>query len=695
MSGRTRQGTGEVAKQTFRPEIQALRAVAVLAVVVFHLRATALPGGYVGVDVFFVISGFLITSHLVGELRETGRIRFARFYARRIRRLLPAALTVLAACLVATALWIPATEIRQNLSEITASALYAENWVLAANSVDYLSTATAHSLAQHYWSLSVEEQFYLVWPLLLLVAWAIGTRLSRLPRRALPALLLGLLFVVSLWTSVAWTAADPAPAYFVTPTRAWEFAAGGLLALVPAAWMTAPGRTPARARAAAAWIGVLLIAWVSVAYSAATPFPGSAAVVPVAGALLVIAAGSSGSRASLDGVFRLWPVQRLGALSYGIYLWHWPLVVLYPLIAGRPISLGAAALLLAASIVLAELTMRFIERPIQRGAFWTGRRWPSFAFAAVAMAIVVAAAGVQAASVRTTSPLVVSRYLAAGGSCVGAAAMDPSHRCADIHRVTATVAPELAPAARGDRTGCNQVRHVAAVLSCVRGDPATARATIALFGDSHASLWLWPLERVAASQGWAIRTYLKATCPGVVQLRAHVAADCNAWTRAAIAQIARDPTITTIVYSISAHLYRTGGTQSAPSLRAADVRATLDRLLATGKPVVVIRDVPGTAGVDAPTCLETDRSPDDPCWTSRSAVLSRDVLLTAAESEGARVSVVDLSDFFCDATRCHSVIGGLSVYGDSAGHVTVGYLRTLAPYLGRALVPLVTVPGSG
>src|SRR4051812_10156050 len=219
-------------RRAFRPEVQALRAVAVAAVVLYHLWPHAVPGGFVGVDVFFVISGFLITQQLAEESLTTGGVSLTRFWARRVRRILPAAFTVLAAS-IGIALWLMPQEMWQsNLDEIRAAALYGENWLLGTNAVDYLAAENTPSLVQHYWSLSVEEQFYLVWPLLVLLA-ATAARRARLKASAVLGLTLGVAFLVSLVVSVVWTRADPPMAFFATPTRAWEFAAGGLVVPPP------------------------------------------------------------------------------------------------------------------------------------------------------------------------------------------------------------------------------------------------------------------------------------------------------------------------------------------------------------------------------------------------------------------------------------------------------------------------------
>src|SRR5438067_2576101 len=270
-----------------RPEIQALRAAAVSLVVVYHFWPRALPGGFVGVDVFFAISGFLITSHLLREVDRTGTVSMPAFWARRARRILPPALIVLLFCAVATIVFVPLNYWQQFFTEMRASTTYGQNWHLAAAAVDYFSADNLPSPVEHFWSLSAEEQFYLVWPVLIVAASAL-TRLRsvRLGRRSV-AIAMSVLTVVSVAYGIYSTATNPAAAYFVTPTRAWEFGVGGLLAL-------APGVLAARPRLCSlgSWLGIAAIALAAATFSDATPFPGVAALLPVFGATLVIAAGA-------------------------------------------------------------------------------------------------------------------------------------------------------------------------------------------------------------------------------------------------------------------------------------------------------------------------------------------------------------------------------------------------------------------
>ncbi|MGO2151177.1 MAG: acyltransferase family protein [Microbacterium gubbeenense] len=384
--------TADAQRRGMRSEIQALRAVAVLAVVLYHLWPERLTGGFVGVDIFFVISGFLITSHLLREVRREGTVHLGQFWARRVRRLLPAAFVVLGVALAATLVLMPWSEWKQGLREIIASALYVENWALAFDSVDYLAAENSPTLVQHYWSLSVEEQFYIVWPLLILGALWVARRLKAgavwQNRTMMIALIV--VFIASILASVIWTKSSADSAYFATPTRAWEFAAGGLLAFLPArASAPSASRGGVVLHLIAAWGGLAAIGFTVVQYDGSVPFPSYTALLPVVGTVAVIWAGESAHSWSPTLIGKSGPIQWLGDVSYSLYLWHWPLVVLYPLVQGHPIGLKGGVGLLAVMIVLAWLSKRFIEDPFRRGQLWkhAGR---SFGFAVTGMVAITA-----------------------------------------------------------------------------------------------------------------------------------------------------------------------------------------------------------------------------------------------------------------------------------------------------------------
>ncbi|MBV9513135.1 MAG: acyltransferase, partial [Mycobacteriaceae bacterium] len=346
-------------RRDFRPDIEGLRAVAVVAVVLFHAGIPGVSGGFVGVDVFFVISGFLITGLLWRDVEAHGRIRLGRFYGARARRLLPAAATVIVVTAVAATVLVPPLQARSALGDAIACALYVGNYRFALQGTDYLAADAPPSPLQHYWSLGVEEQFYLVWPALIIAtAWLVhrGTRRPRhaAPRSAAPyVLVLSAVAAVSLAVSLAWTHALPSWAFFSLPTRAWELAAGGLVAMTQAYWRRLTGV----AALIGGWGGLTLVIATCLELGNRTPYPGTAALLPVLGTALVIGVGCAAPDTGPErGVARALslPLMRLiGRVSYSWYLWHWPVLLLAPSFVGHQLGLAGRLAAVAVSFLLA------------------------------------------------------------------------------------------------------------------------------------------------------------------------------------------------------------------------------------------------------------------------------------------------------------------------------------------------------
>ncbi|MFC9559262.1 acyltransferase family protein [Agromyces sp. NPDC056965] len=391
-------------RSTVRPEIQALRALAVGAVVLHHGWPAVAPAGYMGVDVFFVVSGFLITGLLLRDAEQRGRISLRTFYLRRARRILPAAVTVLAVVSVLTIVLVPQREWRSWFREIVASTLYYENWQLAVDSQIPRRADLESTPVQHFWSLSVEEQFYLFWPLLLIVAIWFAARRGVGSRRVL-LLLLGAVTAASFVHCVVLTAQDPDLAYFSTFTRTWEFGVGGLLALVAAT----PLRGHEGVRSVVSIAGLVLIAVPIVTFRSPELFPGAIVLVPVVGTLAVIWAGMPQLAWSPARLAALRPVQWMGDVSYSLYLWHWPIFMFVPYLTGMPSPPWLMVLLVALSFLVAGLSKRYIEDPFRTPANGLRAR-PAVVIGALAGVIaLVVGAGVVAPGVAAERNVACSR----------------------------------------------------------------------------------------------------------------------------------------------------------------------------------------------------------------------------------------------------------------------------------------------
>lgn len=684
------------ARRAFRADIQALRALAIGAVVLNHLWPTRFAGGYVGVDVFFVISGFLITGHLFGELEATGRVALGRFYARRIRRLLPAALLVLAIVAGLVALFLPFARWARNGAEILASATYVENWALSAMAVEYSAMNDAASAVQHFWSLSVEEQFYLVWPLLMLAAVAVIARRRLLlsPRAAVIAAL-SIIAAASFASSIVATAAQPAQAYFATYTRAWEFAVGGLIA------MTVAGRrAPRRAADLLVAAGAATIVAVVFLYDQHTPFPGFAAALPALGTAAVIAAGTLSVRTCLSPLFGLGPVQWVGDVSYSLYLWHWPLIVVAPFALASELSGPLRVSLLAGAVLLAGLTRRWVEIPAQRARPWASSSRRAMLGMVAGMAIVGLLAGLLliGAAVRSGEDLPTATL--PEGPCAGPSAMIAANACAD----------RFGPAESVQSRPRNEYFYTPPECSgflatMTYGDKSTTRVcdysggkpgapTVWLVGDSHAQQWQGPVFAIARDRGWRLTLSYLGGCPpadvafnGYRALGAPADVDrCRMWSRdVSDAIVAARPNLVITSMAARREMVDDGSGRPATAQFVEGLQRDWARWTAAGPRVLVIADPPFNGEVRNPDCVALNPRNPLSCARPREIAQPPDPLVIAAATMGdTAVTLFDATPFFCDDAECYSVIGGVVVYYDP-DHLNLEYARMLRPMLEAAL----------
>lgn len=638
----------------FLPEIQGLRAIAVLVVLVFHLWPAALPGGYVGVDVFFVISGYLITGLLLRQVERTGRISVSGFYAKRIKRLLPAATLVLVAVATCISL-LPVLRWGDTAREIAASALYVENWWLAAQAVDYLAADDVPSPLQHFWSLSVEEQYYIVWPLLFALLGAVGL-VKKLGGRAAFGLIVVVVGVLSLAYSIYITPRDPGLAYFATTTRAWELALGGMLAVftrwehLPEVWRQSLGV-----------LGFTMILAASFCFDGTTPFPGYLALLPTLGAAFMLASGTSQRRVSMYGLLSSRPFQYVGDLSYSLYLWHWPAVVFYKQIAGRELGLVDGLVVGAISLALAHQTKVLVEDRFRAPSFASGSRARPFMFGAACILLALwcsLAIGFQVNRHADAAAAIASETAGAAG-----------------FRPALVAARKDVPAAYAK--GCHAGPRSVEPTACAMGDPG-AEVRMFVAGDSHAVQWLPALEKFAVRKGWRVESYTKSACAFVdVPLSAGSGrgeyAACSEWNANLLAKIRRERPDLLLVSQSVAHRPADVPPEDREAVYDAIVEGLLRRwrtVQAEGVRVVVLADTP-RLGLDVPECLSAPGASFESCSRPAGPLLSRpDPLVEAARRIGA--PVVSLNDLICPDDICPPVIGDVLVWRDSH-HVTATF----------------------
>lgn len=684
----------------FRGDVEGLRAVAVGLVLLYHAGLPAVPAGFVGVDVFFVISGFLITQLLLKELAQTGGISLKRFYARRAKRLLPAAAVVLAATAAMVVAFVPKARWADIGGDIVASAMYVVNWRLADRSVDYLAEDVEPSPVQHFWSLAVEEQYYLVWPLLLIiVAW-----FARRRGRSLgPSLWLGLAVagIPSLAWSVYQTAYEPASAFFITTTRMWELAIGAAIAI-------GAGHLAGMPRGVAiglGWAGVAGIGTAALVFSTDTPWPGYAAAVPTIGAAAVIAAGTAvNGKWAPSRVLGTMPFRWVGGLSYSLYLWHWPLIVVAATYWGD-LSVTRGLAVAALSFVPAWLTHRLVENPVRYSAAVS--RSPSFALslgANFSLAGVVAGVAVVLAVPQPTSDLAVANPTL--GAAVLAAQPEGDLRGAPIDRAFAIrpdplQAPEDVPDLYSK--GCQQSVESSEVVSCEYG-PDDYSVTIAVVGDSKVAQWLPALEVLAEQNRWRIVTYTKSRCPFAtvsITIDGDEYTSCREWTDNVLAVLTDSPpdfVITSQGRKAARPDGATGTVESSADAMANGLRDTWSRLSTLGVQVIVLADTPQT-GLNVYECVAENPDQLTRCTYDRAegvAKSSTPTLQKAVEASRAvqgqigdsesrgLAAMIDLTSAICPTERCAPVIGDVLVYRQGS-HITATYMTTLAPRLGEAL----------
>lgn len=669
----------------FRPDIEGLRAVAVLLIVLFHADLPLL-GGFIGVDVFFVISGFLITGLLVRELDDSGRLDLGEFYARRVRRILPASLLVLGVTFLGCLVVFSPIGLWKAAPDFAAAAAYVPNMRFAFEQTDYFHPPRL-SPVLHYWSLGVEEQFYLGWPLLL---W-IGHRLAGGRRQRLQWLVAALV-AGSFAVAVVATALFPTPAFYLLPTRAWELGVGALLALGPG-WSR---RLPARVADGAAVAGLAMVVVSAAAFTASTPFPGLPAAVPVLGTALLIAAGVDGRSHLLSRLLTAAPMRFVGRISYSLYLWHWPLLLLAPLALADLAGPVTTTLAVALSVGLAWATYRWVEDPLRRGRF-VGRRpaWNLATAAVASVALVGATLGL--------GRVVIAPFRQPGAEIVVPVGVDPFIGLIPATGPTAdgplpaNLIPPVLHLGRGQvqvsprAHGCSLLTGETVNGPCRFGnDDAATRVVI--FGDSHVNQW-WPaLERIMAARDWQVTILIKTSCT-----YADVTAmsdsgpklECDTWRAGTLARIEADPPDLVIVSSNHRPPPLVDGRvlsgSEAHAAMAAGAARTIARLQATGAKVVVLADTPRlpfepeeclTAHPDhILACAIPRESAVDPAW----------VAAEMAAAEGLGATFVDVTAWACPSDPCPLVIGRYAVFSDD-NHLTKPFVQGLTLRLERAIL---------
>jgi peptidoglycan/LPS O-acetylase OafA/YrhL len=633
----------------FRSDVEGLRAVAVVLVVAFHTDPKFAPGGFVGVDVFFVISGYLITAILVQELGRTGHIDLPRFYLRRARRLLPASILTAVVALCLGALLLSAAEMRTLSATVVATALYVTNLWLIRHSVDYFGLGAEDNPLLHTWSLAVEEQFYLVWPLLLLLVY------RRFSTKRSIACSIAILSLGSFVSCVWLTAQNMPVAFFSSPTRAWEFGLGGLASLIPAGGFT-------RSRLWLGGIGSAGVIGSAVLLDGESRFPGFSAAVPVLGTAAILVAGAGSPSFGVGRILSNPILQRVGRVSYSWYLWHWPVLVFAAI---KFPGLGPIQRLMFAlfALVLAFATHHIVENPVRFSVILAARNALSFA-----LAVLLTGIGISA-------------------GLVGRATADRQLQSGD-QREIAEAASYASPSWHKD---CLVPFLTAEARECRFNHSAATNKTMVLFGDSHAQQWFPALERIAKQEKWTLITILKAACP-VAEVPAfnmrlkRVSYECEQWRSEAIAKILKiRPEVVVMSNHTFGHVQREGDSTPGDgiTLDLDDWKDGLATTLLTFEEAkirtILIQDTP-RPGFHVPNCLaRPNRGDEDASHCDVPIEQAVDSQVLEAESELVSafryVTTADLTRYFCQVS-CPAIVDDVLVYRD-ADHISGKFAERL------------------
>ncbi|MFL5758945.1 MAG: acyltransferase family protein [Thermomicrobiales bacterium] len=681
-----RQTRQPVEDRKFRPDVEGLRAIAVLLVVLDHAGWAAMSGGFIGVDVFFVLSGFLITGLLLHELEAEGGVSLSRFYARRARRLLPAGSLVLVTTVIASYLYLGEARAQTIAVDARWAALFASNFRFINQGTDYFGSRLPPSPLQHFWSLAVEEQFYAVWPALMT---AIAFVAKRVPIRIKLGLALIVIIGASLLWSIKMTPEDGTVAYFSPFSRACELGAGALLAVI-SPWLIP---LPRLFGVVISWVGVVTIVATSFLFTSTTPFPGDAVALPVLATAFAVAGGTIARGGGAELVLKQRPFQWIGKLSYSLYLWHWPVLIVAAGWTGRDLSLAENLSLCLVALALAAGTFVLLEHPVRDSSLLKTR--PPLASVAVGACLVLFTFGVSSWMIE--SHPAPGELLAKNDRPITFATNAEVRKAvADGARVKSWPDQPKRIANPAYSKDCNVTRKDTKSNVCIHGD-ANANRTVVIYGDSHAAMWIPAFDIIGQQQHWQIAQLTKPGCPvpnypvWSLSLKREYT-ECAEFRQFALAKIAElhpDLVIMTSAYklvpvAVDGHPTNDGSEEVWDQ----GLAEMIDRIMPNTRGIIVLGDMayPSKPGID---CLSSQPDNVPACNTPRADGVQtehNENEKQIAHERGAQY--VDIIPWFCTDQVCPAVIAGLTTHRESY-HVSENYAVWLSQVLGEAtgLIP--------
>ncbi|WP_035764551.1 acyltransferase family protein [Arthrobacter sp. H20] len=660
-----KQASGLTPREGYRPEVQGLRALAVLMVVTYHIWFDRVSGG---VDIFLLISAFLMTLTFVKKSDRDAPFTLRAHWVHLFKRLLPAAAVVLLGTIGASLLLLPRATWTMVLEQSWASLFYVQNWLLAAESVDYYADTSVASPLQHFWSLSIQGQVFVLWPLLFLAASLIAQGL-RLRFRTVSSVIFGLIFVISLGFSIYQTDTNQSYAYFDTRARLWEFALGTLLALALPYL-----KLPKAAAIAAGWLGLIGMLSVGYVLDVEGEFPGFVALCPLLAAALIITAGQTGSRFGADRLLSWGPLVKMGDLSYALYLWHWPILVIYLVYRGQdtvgPIGgLGIISL----SLALAYLTTRFVEHPLRSQPRLEASRVRGLAVIGTCVTLVaVSVASVQLVMQQQAQALIDQSDTENPGAY--------SLMTGFVDRSTGDSPPIPDLGSLGGEWGVlgekcegqhapegNEIAVRGCSFTSAQGTPTKE---ILVIGNSHVEQWLGPIELMAWRNNYQVTSLLNGGCSYGTESDARTS-DCNTFNDAATDYALKRKPDAVFVMGTTSHK------ATAEERTVAGLEDASQVLKEAGIQVIAIRDNPRFP-VNMITCVEEHGADSAECNFPLSDKLAATAPVPSAEETGGALEFVDMTDLICPDRICGPVVGNVYVYLDD-NHLTTTYTKTTLP----------------
>ncbi|MDQ0619748.1 peptidoglycan/LPS O-acetylase OafA/YrhL [Arthrobacter globiformis] len=663
------------AKPGYRPEVQGLRALAVLMVVTYHVWLGRVSGG---VDIFLLISAFLLTMSFVRKVEKGTPLRLVSHWLHLFKRLIPAAVVVILGVLAGTWLVLPQSRWPDVLNEAWASLLYGQNWLLASTAVDYY--AQDHSGAsplQHFWSLSIQGQVFILWPLIFAgsaLVWRMLRGRRDVSYRTVLMFAFGGIFIASLVFSIDQTASNQAYAYFDTRTRLWEFALGSLLALV------LPHLKPGKAlRVVLGWAGLAAMISCGLLLTVDRSFPGFIALWPTLAAAAIIVAGQSGSRFGVDRLLTSKPLVALGDNSYALYLWHWPILVLSLAATGieKP-NLVQGLAIVAGSVVLAVLTTRFVEKPLRE---W---HWPQLRAWRTAV-VIVACGALLAGPVAVWQTKLTAEEAAAAAQprelTPGAAALAPENAGRPTPEATVIPAPAAMKNEWADIDGLCTDENVPSdplLSGCLQNSkPDKVTKRIVVLGDSHAQQYMAALGPIARDHGWEVVTLLKGNCRFGAESPERDA-DCNAFNKASAEYVMEHKP--DAVFTVASLTHKEAPFETEVPGYPEGIKPFTD----AGIDVVGVRDNPRFA-LNMPECVQKYGTDAPECNPPLGESLAAKSPLDAYRGKVDGLHLMDMSDFICAGGICPAVVGNVYVYKDD-NHLTKTYVQSMIPMFEKRLL---------